>query len=411
MRTRTATTLTSALLVCLVAAGCASSDPDVSGVTGDATAANSSPGQRVESPAGSASARESTEAAVDPEHSVDPPGPREGRLYPDDMLVFSTETLDPDTVDAIQALPGVDVTMRFSMAQVSLENKVYNIAAIDPARYRNWTGVPSADTQKVWDRVAGGELAIDPAVGEKLIDQQGFLQLGNDKMAPTVHVGAFAPQVNQITAVVNRTWAEPLGMIQGNAILISTGQTAPESIRPKIQKLVGTSASVLFLAPELDITAQQTALLTGGSVAQAVGTFNYTVLDAGRIEPDQSWVSANIRTEQVPILGNVTCHKAMLPQFRAALREIVNVGLADEIRPDQYAGCYYPRFIANSTSLSLHSFGIAVDLNTATNQRGVRGDMDPQVVAIFKKWGFAWGGDWNYTDPMHFEMNAVVNAR
>ena len=31
--------------------------------------------------------------------------------------------------------------------------------------------------------------------------------------------------------------------------------------------------------------------------------------------------------------------------------------------------------------------------------------MDRDVVAIFKKWGFAWGGDWNYTDPMHFELS------
>ena len=24
---------------------------------------------------------------------------------------------------------------------------------------------------------------------------------------------------------------------------------------------------------------------------------------------------------------------------------------------------------------------------------------------------FGWGGDWNYTDPMHFEMNALVDPR
>jgi hypothetical protein len=30
--------------------------------------------------------------------------------------------------------------------------------------------------------------------------------------------------------------------------------------------------------------------------------------------------------------------------------------------------------------------------------------MDRRVVAIFKSWGFAWGGDWHYTDPMHFEL-------
>ena len=137
----------------------------------------------------------------------------------------------------------------------------------------------------------------------------------------------------------------------------------------------------------------------------------YTVLGGGRIAPDPAWVRTNIRTETVPILGRVTCHRAVLPQLRAALGEIAASGLASTIHPDEYAGCYYPRFIAGTTSLSLHSFGIALDLNTPTNQRGTAGDMDRRVVAIFKKWGFAWGGDWRYTDPMHFEMNAVVTPR
>jgi len=30
-------------------------------------------------------------------------------------------------------------------------------------------------------------------------------------------------------------------------------------------------------------------------------------------------------------------------------------------------------------------------------------------VEIFKRWGFGWGGDWRYTDPMHFELNRIVN--
>ena len=77
-----------------------------------------------------------------------------------------------------------------------------------------------------------------------------------------------------------------------------------------------------------------------------------------------------------------------------------------------YAGCYYPRYINRdpSNGLSLHSWGIAVDLNVPGNQRGTVGEMDRRVVAVFKRWGFAWGGDWNYTDPMHFEMDAVVRT-
>lgn len=43
--------------------------------------------------------------------------------------------------------------------------------------------------------------------------------------------------------------------------------------------------------------------------------------------------------------------------------------------------------------------GIAVGLNVVGNQRGTAAEIDPGVVAIFAKWGFAWGGDWQYTDP------------
>ena len=150
--------------------------------------------------------------------------------------------------------------------------------------------------------------------------------------------------------------------------------------------------------------------MTGG-VADAVGTFNYTVLGGGRIAPDPSWEASHIAIETVPILGSVRCNKLLFPQLRAALREIERKGLANEIHPDEYAGCYYPRFIAGTTTLSNHSFGLALDLNVPGNQRGTVGEMDRTVVSIFQKWGFTWGGDWRYTDPMHFEMNSLVTPR
>ena len=112
----------------------------------------------------------------------------------------------------------------------------------------------------------------------------------------------------------------------------------------------------------------------------------------------------------VPILGTVTCHQALIPQLRAALQEVQQRGLADEIHPGEYAGCYYPRFIAGTTTLSNHSFGLALDLNVPGNLRGTVGEMDRGVVAIFKRWGFAWGGDWSYTDPMHFELSEVKHV-
>ena len=54
------------------------------------------------------------------------------------------------------------------------------------------------------------------------------------------------------------------------------------------------------------------------------------------------------------------------------------------------------------------AFGLAMDFNVPENQRGTPGEMNRTVVQIFKDWGFAWGGDWHYTDPMHFELASIV---
>ena len=52
-----------------------------------------------------------------------------------------------------------------------------------------------------------------------------------------------------------------------------------------------------------------------------VGTFNYTVIGGGRIAPDPAWVASHIGTEVMPIIGPMTCNRAIFPQLRAALEE------------------------------------------------------------------------------------------
>ena len=331
--------------------------------------------------------------------------------------MFSPEhPLDEDMVRGIERLKGVRATNLFSMGQPVIENQALTVAAVDPATYRLFTPAASADTQEVWDRVAGGELALSPELRRKVPkDKNDFVRLGSADDAPEVHIGYYAPQVESaIDAVVNEKWGEELGLQPGNALLISTGGTSPQSLRKPIARLVGGEASIQALdivaRTGIDPGAKQTAFVVG-TIAQAVGVFNYTVIGGGRIAPAPAWVRSHIATEAVPILGNVTCNKLIFPQLKAALQDIMARGLEDKIHPGEYAGCYYPRFIAGTTTLSNHSFGLALDLNVPGNQRGTVGEMDRQVVAIFKEWGFAWGGDWNYTDPMHFEMNALVDPR
>lgn len=422
-RLRRRAPLGAALVLILLLSSCGGSDADEDTGSAGASDATSAPspatpakgaGGKDSEDGGGSSDGEQPTVGLDPAFAVDPPGRLKDLPRTADILVQTQSGIPEETLEEIRALPGVQDVEQFSMLQVGIENRVLNLAAVDPATFRRFTPGQVPQSREVWDRVAGGELAISPELQKKLpIDEQGFVTL--DQGSPEVHLGALAPQIeNAVDAVVNDKWGAELGAEPGNALLVSTGITAPDKVVKPLTRLLPQQTSVQRLDSVarfgLDINAKQTAFVVG-SVSSAVGVFNYTVLGGGRIAPEPAWVRANITTAQVPILGSVTCNKAIIPQLTAALREVVETGLADEINPAEYAGCYYPRFIAGSTTLSNHSFGLALDLNTPGNQRGTVGEMDRTVVAIFKRWGFGWGGDWRFTDPMHFEAVRIVDVR
>ena len=60
-------------------------------------------------------------------------GPRTGALRSADILVFSKTTLTDDIVERIRKVKGVRSVEPLSMAQVSIENRAINLAAVDPA--------------------------------------------------------------------------------------------------------------------------------------------------------------------------------------------------------------------------------------------------------------------------------------
>ena len=401
------------MLLASASAGCDGSATDAKDEPTDpgSSTASSSPSESA-----SSTASPSSGPTLDPAHAVKEPGPRRGVVGYPDIVVTSSETIDARTIAAVKALAHIQDVMPIALARVVVQNRALQVAAVDPATYRNYTTLGVAQSQDIWDRVAHGELAIDKPLVKRLpVDDDGFVGLGSTDDAPAVHIGAYAPQAPLVDAVVNDTWIPDLDMTPGNALLIRTGGSAPETLRTSIEQVLkGTEASVQMtdavVRYGLDPDVVQTAVVVG-TIADAVGVYRYSVLGGGRIAPDPAWVASHITTEPVPILGNVTCNKLIFPQLRAALEEVRARNLADKIHAGEYAGCYYPRFIAGSTKLSNHAFGLALDLNVPGNQRGSVGQMDRDVVAIFKSWGFTWGGDWGYTDPMHFEMNTLVDPR
>ena len=168
-------------------------------------------------------------------------------------------------------------------------------------------------------------------------------------------------------------------------MLIAMGVAlAAEHPQGAVKKYAGPKASVQILGPNLDIGATQTALLTGGSVARAVGSFSYTANRDGTVNPDPAWVASHIRTEEMPIIGRVTGNVVMLPQLRAALSEVVTAGLSKQdlhLRRLLRAALHRPRPV---TRPQLPHLRHRHRPQRRDNYRGIAGKMDRSVVSIFK---------------------------
>lgn len=91
----------------------------------------------------------------------------------------------------------------------------------------------------------------------------------------------------------------------------------------------------------------------------------------------------------------------------------------------QVAGTFSWRVIKGTTRLSTHSFGITMDINTSYSNywqwdnkttdeyKKIPHYMNRipfEIVAIFEKHGFIWGGKWYHYDTMHFEYRPELLA-
>ena len=99
------------------------------------------------------------------------------------------------------------------------------------------------------------------------------------------------------------------------------------------------------------------------------------------------------------------CNKAMVTPLSAALKNVIDRGLVEQIKT--WDGCFNVRSKRGATSQSLHSWGIAIDINAAWNGFNKKPTMSPELVKCFTDAGFDWGGTWSKPDGMHFQLSSI----
>lgn len=100
------------------------------------------------------------------------------------------------------------------------------------------------------------------------------------------------------------------------------------------------------------------------------------------------------------------CNKAIIAPLTQAFKNLISRNFVNELKT--WDGCFNVRKKRGLSSQSLHSWGIAIDVNQAWNQLGKEPTLSAGFVKCFTDAGFFWGGNFkSRKDGMHFELESI----
>jgi hypothetical protein len=98
----------------------------------------------------------------------------------------------------------------------------------------------------------------------------------------------------------------------------------------------------------------------------------------------------------------IYCNKELVAPLSLAISNLISRRLVGELTT--WDGCFCIRKKRAGVTSSLHSWGIAVDVNASWNQLGFKPTLSKEFVQCFLDAGFEWGGNWQTQDGMHFQL-------
>jgi hypothetical protein len=95
----------------------------------------------------------------------------------------------------------------------------------------------------------------------------------------------------------------------------------------------------------------------------------------------------------------------MVVPLSNAFKKLIDTNCVDELKT--WDGCFNIRKKRGLISMSLHSWGLAVDVNAFENGLNQIPKLSKEFVECFTSSGFNWGGCWQRVDGMHFELSKI----
>lgn len=101
----------------------------------------------------------------------------------------------------------------------------------------------------------------------------------------------------------------------------------------------------------------------------------------------------------------IYCNKDLIEPLSKAFKALIDTDAVKELRT--WDGCFNIRKKRGLNSASLHSWGIAIDVNAFENSLNQEPKLSNEFVKCFTDNGFDWGGTWKRKDGMHFQLAEI----
>lgn len=127
----------------------------------------------------------------------------------------------------------------------------------------------------------------------------------------------------------------------------------------------------------------------------------------GQPEMEKGMVLWDVPTElEIGVIPKrLYCNKEMVEPLGKAFKNLIETGHVKELKT--WDGCFNIRRKRGGSTPSLHSWGLAIDVNAAWNGFGKTPSLSSGFVRCFTDAGFDWGGVWSKKDGMHFQLSKI----
>lgn len=342
----------------------------------------------------------------------------EARGGPSVLLVWTADALDPGVVSAATADPAVTAMSVVRGDPVDLVRSrtaegtpvdepaagwsiPLDALAIDPAGHAEL--VPPADQRAVAALGDGEALLGETSARLRGLGPGGVIELAGGQSV-TVAAVVSDDAVAGAELVVDRATGERLGVLTDRyAVLAYEGDRS--ELEQRLQSELTTASAVRFRGPsETRFLRSGDAVLPQSRIKERFGEFAYRPGPGDSLTLEPGWERVHLADVDLPLVGAARCHREVADVLARALAEVEDAGLAEAIGPEGLLGCWTPRTIRGTDVVSRHAWGVAVDLDVGDPETGLLSPEERQLATIFRRWGFTEGSSWLDPDPGHLEF-------